>query len=383
MINITNAATLAGALRMPADVLLKRLLQLRHDQLVANVDSQSDIGDLRQHKIGGFTDLTFDKARRKAQELRGRVVVGENPTEERKLKRQVPTVAELAERYMAHVRSYKRSADIDQRYLNNHILPRFGRMRLDEITQEQVVAWLDAKVKKEGYALGTRNRLHVVLSYMYKLAKRWGMPGSDVNPLLGVPLPNPNNERERFLTPEEARRLKAGAEADDNPMIKHIVALLLLTGCRKRELLDARWEDFDLTARQWKVPMAKSGKRRFVPLSLEAIAVIEQLPRWEGCPWLVPNPETKLPYTSIYYAWHRSTKRAGLKGLRIHDLRHSAASNMVNAGQSLYVVGQVLGHAQPRTTQRYAHLSQDTLLAAVDAAAGFMGTTWTETAPAS
>lgn len=220
--------------------------------------------------------------------------------------------------------------------------------------------------------------LHVVLSYMYKLAKRWGMPGSDVNPLLGVPLPNPNNERERFLKPEEARRLKVAAEADKNPSIKYIVALLLLTGCRKRELLDARWEDFDLPGRQWKVPISKSGKRRFVPLSVDALAVIAQLPRWENCPWLIPNPDTKKPYTSIYYAWARSTKRAGLEGLRIHDLRHSAASNMVNAGQSLYVVGQVLGHAQPRTTQRYAHLSHDTLLAAVDAAAGFMGTTWGE-----
>lgn len=335
-------------------------------------------GDLRQFKIGGFTDISFDKARKKAQELRARVIVGESPAEERKAKRQVPTVAELAERYMAHVRSYKRSADIDQRYLNNHILPRFGRMRIDDVTQKEVVAWLDAKVKKDGYAVGTRNRLHVVLSYMYKLAKRWGMPGSEVNPLLGVPLPNPNNERERFLTPEEAQRLKAAAEADQNPSTKHIVALLLLTGCRKRELLDAKWEDFDLPNRRWKVPMAKSGKRRFVPLGTEAMGVIEQLPRWDDCPWLVPNPDTKEPFKTIYYMWYRTVKRAGLEGLRVHDLRHSSASAMVNAGQSLYVVGQVLGHAQPRTTQRYAHLSHDTLLAAVDAAAGFMGTSWAD-----
>ncbi len=334
-------------------------------------------GDLRQTKIAGFTDISFDKARKKAQELRGQVTVGENPAEERKEKRLVPTIAELSERYMAHVRSYKRSADIDQRYLNNHILPRFGRKRIDDITQQEVVAWLDAKVKQEGYAIGTRNRLHVVLSYMYKLAKRWGMPGSDLNPLLGVPLRNPNNECERFLTPEEAQRLKAGADADKNPSIKYIVALLLLTGCRKRELLDAKWEDFDLPNRRWKVPMAKSGKRRFVPLSREAMDVIEQLPRYPDCPWLIPNPETRQPYTSIYYAWARSIKRAGLEGLRVHDLHHNAASAMVNSGQSLYVVGQVLGHAQPRTTQRYSHLSQDTLLNAVDAAAGFMGGIWT------
>jgi integrase len=217
---------------------------------------------------------------------------------------------------------------------------------------------------------------------MYKLAKRWGMPGSEVNPLLGVPLPNPNNERERFLTPEEAQRLKAAAEADKNPSVKYLVVLLLLTGCRKRELLDAKWEDFDLPNRRWRVPMAKSGKRRFVPLSTAAMSVIEQLPRWDDCPWLVPNPDTREPFKTIFYMWQRTIKRAGLEGLRVHDLRHSAASNMVNAGQSLYVVGQVLGHAQPRTTQRYAHLSHDTLLAAVDAAAGFMGPAWTEGKPA-
>ena len=88
---------------------------------------------------------------------------------------------------------------------------------------------------------------------------------------------------------------------------------------------------------------------------------------------MVPNPKTLKPYTSIFNAWDTARKQAGLKDVRTHDLRHNAASNMVNSGQSLYVVGQVLGHAQPRTTQRYAHLSQDTLLNAADAGAEAAG----------
>ncbi len=115
------------------------------------------------------------------------MTVGENPAEERQVKRVIPSVAQLSERYLQHVRSYKRSPEIDERYLNNHILPRFGRMRLDEVTQAEVVAWLTAKVEDEGYAPATVNRLQVIFSYMYKLADRWGVPGADRNPLKGIP----------------------------------------------------------------------------------------------------------------------------------------------------------------------------------------------------
>jgi integrase len=165
------------------------------------------------------------------------------------------------------------------------------------------------------------------------------------------------------------QRIKAAVEASPNTQLKHIVALLLLTGARKRELLDARWEDINLERQTWTVPMSKSGKARRVPLSSVVVFELRALPRWEGCPFVVPNPKTLKPYTSIFSAWDTARREAGLSDVRIHDLRHSAASNMVNSGQSLYVVGQVLGHAQPRTTQRYAHLAQDTLLVAVDAGA--------------
>jgi integrase len=301
------------------------------------------------------------------------VTVGENPCEERQLTRQVPTVAQLADRYLEHARSRKRSHEIDDRYLRNHVVPKFGKLRITEVTQSDIVAWLDHKVKVDGYAQATANRLQVICSLMWKLANRWNVPGSDRNPLAGLSLPNPNNERDRFLTPAEVLRLRAAVESSPNTQLKHIVAILLLSGCRKRELLDARWSEFDLDRRTWTVPMAKGGKARRIPLSTAAVQELRALPRWDGCPFVVPNPKTLRPYTSIFNAWDTARREAGLADVRIHDLRHSAASNMVNSGQSLYVVGQVLGHAQPRTTQRYAHLSQDTLLTAADAGAAAAG----------
>lgn len=339
-------------------------------------------GRQRQFKLGNHPDITFDKAKREAVKVRSRVVVGENPAEERFQIRRIPTIAELSERYLEYVRTYKRSHAIDARYLKHHVLPKYGRMHLDQLEQTEVMDWLDSKVRVGGYAQATVNRWQVILCHMYKMAKKWGIPGSERNPLEGVPQKACNNEIERFLTQEETRRLQAAVEASPNSQLKYVVALLLLTGCRKRELLDATWSEFQLDRQMWRIPMhrAKTSKTRHVPLPKAAMDVLEQLPRWEGCDYVVPNPATLKPFHSVYNSWDRARKKAGLPDVRMHDLRHSAASNLVNAGQSLYVVGSILGHAQAKTTARYAHLASDTLLAAANAAADHMGTDWARTA---
>jgi integrase len=154
--------------------------------------------------------------------------------------------------YLDHVRGRKRSHDIDERYVRIHIIPEFGKLRLNQVKQNDVTAWLARKITEEGYAKATVNRLQVILSCMFKLAKRSKMPGADQNPLEGVPLLNPDNERERFLSREEVQRLREAVEASENSQLKHIVGLLLLTGARKRELLDAKWEDFDLPRNAWR-----------------------------------------------------------------------------------------------------------------------------------
>lgn len=244
------------------------------------------------------------------------------------------------------------------------------------VSDFRVDVWLC--LARNGYAQATVNRWQVILCHMYKMAKKWGIPGSERNPLEGVQQKPCNNEIERFLTPEETRRLQAAVEASANTQLKYIVALLLLTGCRKRELLDAKWEEFQLDRKMWRIPMqrAKTSKTRHVPLSTAAMEILAQLPRWEGCPYVVPNPKTLKPFWSVYHCWDKARKAAGLPDVRMHDLRHSAASNLVNSGQSLYVVGSILGHAQTKTTQRYAHLDNSTLLSAANAAADHMDTDW-------
>jgi integrase len=332
-------------------------------------------GRQRQYKIGRYPDITADRARREAAKIKARSMVGENPAEQRHAIRRIPTVSELSEQYLDYVRSYKRSADIDERYLRLHLLPKFGRLHLDQLNQTEIMDWLSSKVA-DGYAQATVNRWQVILGHMMNMAAKWGLPGAERNPLEGVRQKDPNNRVERFLSPEETRRLKAAVEASPNTNLRFVVALLLLTGCRKRELLDAKWDEFDLSRRSWRIPMSKTGKARHVPLSDDAMGVLHALPRHEGCPYLIPNPDTMKPYTSVFHAWDNARRRAGLPELRMHDLRHSAASNMANSGQSLYVIGSILGHAQAKTTERYAHLSNDTLQRAVNAASQFSGTNW-------
>jgi len=155
-------------------------------------------------------------------------------------------------------------------------------------------------------------------------------------------------------------------------MPPYIIPMLILTGARKREVLDARWEDFDFERRLWRIHTTKLGKPRFVPMSDGVINLLETVPR-HNCDWVFPNPKTLKPYVSIYCSWDSARREAGLGDVRIHDLRHSYASFLVNAGRTLYEVQRLLGHTQIKTTQRYAHLSHDTLLSATNAATAPLG----------
>jgi len=332
-------------------------------------------GRQKQYKIATVGDISFTEAKKEAIRIKARVSVGKNPVEERKANRRIPTVEELAARYLEYARTYKRSHDIDERYLRLHLLPRFGKLHLDQLDQTEIMEWLQSKVM-EGYAQATVNRWQVILSHMMRMAKKWELPGADRNPLEGVKQKVPANQKERFLNAAETARLKRAVEDSPNPMLKYIVALLLLTGCRKRELLDAKWEEINLDRKVWRIPTSKTGQPRHVPLSDDAIAVLTLVPRIEGCPYIVPNLKTRLPFQSIFHSWDTARRAAALPDVRIHDLRHSAASNLVNSGQSLYVVAKVLGHSQTRTTERYAHLDAAVLLNAVNAASHVTGTTW-------
>ena len=330
-------------------------------------------GVQRQIKLASTDDLSLDQARKKVASIRNQIALGQDPFAVKVEAKQVPTFAQfIDEQYMPYVKSYKRSWTTDVSLLKNHLLPRFGKRYLDEITRQDIVK-MHADRKASGAAAGSANRLLIMMRYIFNLTLKWEVPGIKVNPCKGIPLMEENNKMERYLSVEEAERLYGAVCKSDNAMLRFIVPMLILTGARKREVLDARWEDFDLGRRAWRIPVSKSGKARHVPLSDGALALLATMPRSMDCKWAFANPETGKPYVSIFYAWNTARKSVGLSDVRMHDLRHSFASLLINSGRTLYEVQHILGHTQVKTTQRYAHLSQDTLLAAANSATVALG----------
>ena len=147
-------------------------------------------------------------------------------------------------------------------------------------------------------------------------------------------------------------------------MLQYIVPMLILTGARKQEDLKAKWEDFNFERRLWKIPISKSGKARHVPMSDGVVQLLTHMPHVRL--YVFANPKTLLPYASIYNSCDTARKSVCLKDVRMHDLRHSFASFLVNSGRGSYEVQRILGHTQIKTTQTYAHLSQESLLAAAN-----------------
>ena len=326
----------------------------------------------RQFKIGDEKSLSFREASAAAQKLRAKVVLGKDPVEDRSESRKMITMGEFVrDRYLPFVKGYKKSWDCDDSLLRNHVLPAFEKKYLDEITPDDLVGFQKKKLAG-GYAPTTVNRIIVLTRYLFNLAMKWDLlPGVRKNPASETRLFK-DNKKERFLSHEESLVLMEKVRNSKNPQLKFIVPLLLLLGCRKRELLDAKWDEFDLDLRIWRIPKSKTGVRH-VPVSEAVLAIFRELPRWEGCPYVIPNPKTKKPFVSFFHSWDTARKEAGMPELRVHDLRHSLASFLVNSGRSIYEVQRILGHSQIQTTQRYAHLSQETLLDAVNSVAGLAG----------
>jgi integrase len=334
---------------------------------------QDQRGRTRQFRLGRSEDIELSRARKLVEAKRRQIVFGIDPAEEKSQLRKTPTFASfIEEQYLPFVKTYKRSWTTDVSVLKNHLLPRFGKQYLDEI-QRQDILRMHNEATASGAAAGSVNRLIIMMRFIYNLALRWEVPGVKANPSKGVPLLKENNRRDRYLSVDETRRLYEAVCESENSMLKHIVPMLILTGARKREVLDAQWQDFDLERRQWKIPMSKSGSARHVPLSDGALAVLREVPQVAGCSYTFANPKTRLPYASIFRSWDNARKRAGLAEVRIHDLRHSFASLLINQGRSLYEVQRLLGHTQVKTTQRYAHLANETLLAAANAATDAVG----------
>lgn len=330
----------------------------------------NEYGKQAQRTIGMYGDITFDQARRVAQRWRSEVVLGGDPAAKKAEKKAIPTYAELARQHIAHNETYQKTPHNTERVIRCHLLPKWGTMRLDEIKSQAIATWLAEKRKV--LAPATVEKIRVTMNRSFELAGQWEMSGASPNPVRSVKRPKFNNKREKYLTTEEAKQLLSACDASLCKQLGSIVRLLLLTGARRTELLRAKWSDIDLERRAWYIPETKTGVPRYVPLSSDAVAVIKGLHRWDRCPWVIPNPATREPYTDLKRPFGTARDKADLPDLRLHDLRHSAASFLVNSGVDLYTVGKILGHSDHKSTQRYAHLAQDTLMSAVEAGAAKM-----------
>jgi integrase len=328
-----------------------------------------------QNHRGKFTEKKLAKtdagilrladARVLAQQLLSQIAMGVDPFGEKEQLKLVPTLAQfIADAYLPYAKVNKRSWKTDDSLIRNHILPNFGHVLMDSFTKQHFFGFIAEH--RETHAPASVNRVIILLRFLFNCAIRWEVVGVRVNPTAGVPLLAVNNQKERYLTESEAQALFKSVAQSENKLLQYIIAMLILTGTRKREVLDAKWSEFDLERRIWRIGMSKSGKARHVPISDGVIALLEAVPRIDDCAWVFANPNTLKPFDNVFYSWDTARKRAGLADVRIHDLRHSFASFLVNSGRSLYEVQKILGHTQIKTTQRYAHLANDTLLDAAN-----------------
>ncbi|MCG7598633.1 tyrosine-type recombinase/integrase [Halomonas sp. McH1-25] len=323
----------------------------------------------REKKLGDASILTLDEARTNARKKLAQLQMGNDPFAERDALKQVPKFADFVHnQYMPHAKEHKRSWNVDEWILRLHVLPVLGHLHLDEITKQHAIELVRKhRQHPEQFKPSSTNRMISVCRRVFSLALKWDVPGMQKNPMDAVQVLAENNQRERYLTNEELPRLMKVFDNHEIKMVRHIIWMLILTGARKREVLDAKWQDFDLERCQWRVPYSKSGKARYVPLSEGAIRQLSKVPRIEGCDYVFPNEKTKRPYVNIFSSWDTIRKEAGIPDVRIHDLRHNYASYLVNLGYSIYDVQNILGHSNIKTTQRYAHLSQGRLLKASNA----------------
>ncbi|MCD1652495.1 site-specific integrase [Halomonas meridiana] len=323
-------------------------------------------GRTRYLTLGNARVITLEEARHEAREALRKVRVGANP-EAVLLPGAGPTVAcFFTDHYLPYVKTYKRSWSTDDSMIRLHILPLLGPREMGELTGADI-ARVVGHMQVRDYAPATINRVLFVLGYGYRLAMRWKITGVTENPVREVRCLKEDNRIERYLTPEQVACLLVSVRNSQNPCLADIVSFLLYTGARKREVLNARWQDVDWAHQLWRIPHTKSGRIRYIPLSEGALALLSQ--RKAGapsrCDWVFANPATGKPFVTVYYSWYKARKEAGMPELRLHDLRHSFASFLVNAGRSLYEVQILLGHANARTTSRYAHLSPERLREAV------------------
>jgi integrase len=319
-------------------------------------------GKQQHHKIGRVSVVNRTLAREEAHKLLAAVAKGEAPTSARQDLRNGPTVRDLYERVkIKHhpklrpntVKGYECTWDL-------HIIPALGTTKVQLVTKTQIADLVDKIGSTQA------NRTLAIMRKAFNLAILWGMRAD--NPCAKVP-GNRENRRQRYLSREERERLLAALEAFPATPLEwrftQLIKLLMLTGCRAGEICRARWEWVDEKAGRMAIPSEhhktgqQTGKKRVVHLPPAAILILRELRRSTNSPWIIAGrgDGCLIGYQKL---WERLLTAAGITDLKVHDLRHNYASvALTRAGLTLPQVGELLGHASPLTTSRYAHLIEE------------------------
>ncbi len=316
-------------------------------------------------RIGTTTELNFQQAKEKYLELK------ENQTnpQEYSPQKEKPLITFLEfynSYYLPYIKAHIKSYETNISVFKNHILKDLSNTSMADLKKLDIKRLHNEMITIKNLSRATANKFLIFLSSAYKLANDFELLNS-YNPCRGIKEFELNNQRQIFLTQSQTKRLLNEVNKSSNIHLKYIVPMLLLSGARKREVLDAKWCDFDNINNLWTIPLTKNGKKRILPITKSLQTILNQIPK-DKTPYLFASPLTLKPYISIYQSWNSARTKANLKEVRMHDLRHTYASALVNAKCSLYEVQVLLGHSTAKMTQRYAHLSNDALMKAASCA---------------
>ena len=320
-------------------------------------------GRERRITIGQYPTWTVLAARKQAQEFKLQIANGIDPLEKRNAEYLAPTVSEMWERYRQDYLSKltPRSQQDQSAMFRKSVLPRLGPLKVRDVTFtdcERLHRYLskDRPIRA--------NRVIEVLRRNFNLAIKWGWLGR--NPAVGIER-NPEVKRERYLNLDEIARLLEALDNHHQRTSCDAIKLMLLTGCRRGEALKARWEQFDDKLTIWTKPATTTKQRRLhrVPVSSAVTSILIERRKRTNSPFIFESKNGK-PLTDVKKTWASVIANAKINDIRLHDLRHTFASVAVSQGQSLPIIGAMLGHTQTQTTARYAHLFDDPLILAAE-----------------
>ncbi len=315
-------------------------------------------GRKRHAKIGTHPAITIEEARTRALAMRAAIERGENPFEEQHRLKTMPLFKDfVALDYMPFAQQHKRSVDDDESKFRLHLNPAFGERRMCDISLQDIQRYLTSLLKTLSKATG--NRHLALLSRLFGLAVQWGRMTK--NPCTGIAKFKEGGGMQRFLTSDEASRVMEAAKQDQNAVAGAAIMMLLLTGCRREGIPQARYENLDLDQGLLLLPTTKPGKPRYVILNDAARALLSGMSRVDDSPWIFPGRFLGTPLNNPRKAFLRILEAAGVDACRIHDLRHTFASLLVAQGASLFQVQQLLGHESQASTRTYAHLTSSAL----------------------